>query len=132
MNKAFQRVACLAALLLASGAQALTIGEIDVKSALGERFEASIPVTLATGEDLSYGCVRLDDSSGSKYKNVPLLTGYNMRIDRSGKDATIRISTFAGVSEPVFRIGLLIRCGTKVSIAREFLITQSLADTTKK
>jgi len=132
MNQAIHRAAFAAALLLAGSAQALTIGDIDVKSEFGQRFEASIPVTLAAGEDLSQACVRLEDPPNTKYKNVPMLTGYNMRMERSGKDVTIRISTYAGVSEPVVRIGLIIRCGAKVSTTREFLITQTLSDTTKK
>jgi pilus assembly protein FimV len=132
MTKAIQRAAFVAALLAAGGAQALTIGNIEVKSLFGERFQASIPVTLAAGEDITPGCVRLEDSPSSKNKNVPALLRYNMQIERNGRDAVIRISTTEGLSEPAVRVGLLVRCGAKLSTTREFLVMQPLADTGKK
>jgi len=132
MHKTIQCAAFAAAMLLAGSAQALTIGEIDVKSLLGERFSASIPVTLAAGEDLTPACVRLEDSATSKYKSVPVLVRYNMQIERSGNKALIKLSTLEGLSEPAVRIDLIIRCGAKVSTSREFMVTQKLADTEKK
>jgi pilus assembly protein FimV len=132
MNKSIQSAAFAAALLLAGGAQALTIGEIDVKSLLGERFDASIPIHLAAGEDLNAGCVRLEDSPNSKYKNVPVLFRYTMTMQRSGSNVVIRLVTNEGFSEPVVRIGLSIRCGAKMSTSREFMVTQRLADTPKR
>jgi pilus assembly protein FimV len=132
MNKTIQRAACAAIFLLAGSAQALTIGDIDVKSSLGESFNAAIPVTLAPGEDLSSSCVRLENSDASKFKSIPVLLGYNMKVERNGNNVLVRLSTLQGVSEPVVRIGLTIRCGAKVSTSREFIITQKLADTPKK
>ncbi len=132
MNKTIQRAACAALFLLAGGAQALTIGDIDVKSALGESFNAAIPVTLAPGEDLSSGCVRLENPDTSKFKDIPVLLGYNMKLERNGNKVLVRVSTLQGISEPVVRIDLTIRCGAKVSTSREFIVTQKLADTPKK
>jgi len=132
MTKTIKQAAFVAALLAAGGAQALTIGEIQVKSAFGERFNATIPVTLAAGEDITPACVRLEDSPDSKHKNVPALIRYNMVIERHGKGAVIKLSTTDGLSEPVVRVGLLVRCGAKLSTTREFLVTQTLVDTPKK
>jgi pilus assembly protein FimV len=122
----------IAAAMLAGGAQALTVGDIQVKSGLGDNFKASIPVTLAAGEDISMACVKLDDTTSMKYKNVPPLRGYTMRVERNGNMATVNLSTTVGVSEPVIRVNLLIRCGAKVSTSREFLVTQTLQDADKK
>ena len=132
MHKTIQCAAFAAGLLLAGSAQALTIGEIDVKSVLGERLNASIPVHLAAGEDLNAGCVRLEDSPNSKYKDIPALFRYTMKIERSGSNVVIRLSTNEGLSEPAVRIALSIRCGAKMSTSREFVVTQRLADTPKR
>jgi hypothetical protein len=122
----------IAAAVLAGGAQALTVGDIQVKSGLGDNFKASIPVTLAAGEDINMACVKLDDTASMKYKDVPPLRGYTMRVERNGNMATVNLSTAVGVSEPIIRVNLLIRCGAKVSISREFLVTQTLQDADKK
>jgi hypothetical protein len=122
----------IAAAVLAGGAQALTVGDIQVKSGLGDNFKASIPVTLAAGEDINMACVKLDDTASMKYKDVPPLRGYSMKVERNGNLATVSLSTMVGVSEPVIRVNLLIRCGAKVSTSREFLITQTLQDADKK
>ncbi|HEX4329164.1 MAG TPA: hypothetical protein VH105_20400 [Burkholderiales bacterium] len=122
----------IAAAVLAGGAQALTVGDIQVKSGLGDNFKASIPVTLAAGEDISMACVRLDDTASMKYKEVPALKGYTMRVERNGNTAMVSLSTAMGVFEPVIRVNLLIRCGAKVSTSREFLVTQTLQGADKK
>jgi pilus assembly protein FimV len=132
MHKTIQCAAFAAVLLMARSAQALTIGDIDVKSALGESFNATIPVTLASGEDIFAGCVRLENADASKFKNVPVLQGSSLKLERSGNKVRINVSTAVGVSEPAVRIDLIIRCGAKVSTSREFIVTQTLADTPKK
>jgi len=120
-------------MLLAGGAQALTVGDIQIKSGLGQRFDASIPVTLAAGEDILPSCVRLEDLvATTNYKDVPALTRYDMRIERSGKNAVIRISSSVPISEPLMRVGLVIRCGAKVSTSREYMVTQTLSPSIQK
>lgn len=131
MHKIIQSAVFSATMLLAGGAQALTIGDIDVKSVLGERFNASIPVRLAAGEDLTPNCIRLEDSPNTKYKDVPALYRYNMKVERNGSNVLVLLSTNEGLSEPAVRIGLTIRCGAKVSTSREFMVTQRLANTAK-
>ena len=132
MIKKAQFAALVATTMLAGGAHALTVGDIQVKSGLGQRLDASIPVTLAKGEDLSQGCVRLEDSPNTKFKDVPAVRDYTMTIDRNGKDVRIRITTATPLEEPVVRVSLLIRCGAKVSTSREYLITQKLLGADKK
>jgi hypothetical protein len=132
MMKKFQIAALAGSILLAGSAQALTVGDIQVKSGLGQRLDASIPVTLAAGEDIAQGCVRLEDSPNTKFKDVPAVRDYSMTIDRNGKDVRIRITTPTPLEEPVVRVSLLIRCGAKVSTSREYLITQKLLGADKK
>ena len=119
-------------LFLASfNAQALTIGDIELKSAYGQRFSARVPLALSAGEDVVAGCVRLEEMGG-KNAGVPTLKNYRISIEaiQHGKSA-ILLSTSDAVTEPVVRVGLVVRCA-KTSSSREFIIDQKLADTKKK
>jgi hypothetical protein len=125
-------LAAAAALGASAPAAALTIGDIDVKSHLGQRFSARIPLVLQAGEDVVPTCVRLDDMPGPN-RGVPMLAAYTLTLEpaQGGKSAVL-LSTASALTEPVVRIGLVIRCGQKTSSSREFIVNQKLADTAKK
>ena len=130
--KAMAGRAGLSALIFASfNVQALTIGDLELKSAYGQRFSARVPLALASGEDVVAGCVRLEELGG-KNASVPTLTNYRISIEaiQNGKSA-ILLSTSDAVTEPVVRVGLVVRCA-KTSSSREFIVDQKLADTKKK
>ena len=126
-------MAAVGALLLAASlpASALTIGDIEVKSAYGERFDARIPLTLQAGEDLSQACLRLDTTvvAGS---SVPTLVDYTLTLEpvAAGKSA-VRLTTVKALTEPAVRINLVIRCGQKTSSSREFVVNQKLGNIKK-
>ena len=121
-----------ASLAVSLPAAALTIGDIEVKSRFGERFSARIPLVLQAGEDVVPACVRLDDISGPN-GGVPTLAAYTMSLAPvQGGKSEVLLSTSLALTEPVVRIGLVIRCGHKTSSSREFIVNQKLADTTKK
>ena len=130
--KAMVGWAGLSALILASfNAQALTIGDIELRSVYGQRFSARVPLALGAGEDVVAGCVRLEELGG-KNAGVPTLTNYRISIEsiQNGKSAVL-LSTSDAVTEPVVRVGLVVRCA-KTSSSREFIVDQKLADTKKK
>ena len=129
MSVAFAALATLAA--ASFNVQALTIGEIEILSAYGQRFSARVPLQLAAGEDVIPGCVRLE-SIDAKYASMPTLVNYSVRIEpiQGGKSAVL-LSTSGAVTEPVVRIGLVVRCA-KTSSSREFIVDQKLADIKKK
>ena len=126
-------LAAAAAALMAVNvtASALTIGDIEIKSAYGERFSARIPLTLGAGEDLAAGCVRLENFSG-KNAEIPMLLNYRLNLEpvKGGKGAVL-ITTNDALTEPMVRIGLAVRC-PKASLSREFIVNQKLDDSRKK
>ena len=126
-------VAGLAAGLMAASVSvsALTIGDIEIKSAYGERFSARIPFTLGAGEDVAANCVRLEKFSG-KNAEIPMLLNYRLNLEpvKGGKGALL-ITTNEALTEPMVRIGLAVRC-PKASLSREFIVNQKLEDTRKK
>ena len=125
-------VAAAVALVASWPASALTIGDIEVKSAYGERFDARVPLTLQAGEDVVQGCVRLDTSAlaGS---TMPTLVNYTLSVEpvQAGKSG-VRLTTSTALTEPAVRINLVIRCGQKTSSSREFVVNQKLGNTNKK
>ncbi len=112
-------------------ASALTLGDIEIKSAYGERFSARIPLTLGAGEDLAANCVRLENLPG-KNAEIPMLLNYRLNLEpvKGGKGAVL-ITTNDALTEPMVRIGLAVRC-PKASLSREFIVNQKLDDTRKK
>jgi pilus assembly protein FimV len=130
MKKYFITAALAACTFASFNAQALTIGDIEIQSAYGQRFSARIPLQLAAGEDVVPGCVRLE-SIDPKNVSMPTLVNYSLRVEpaRAGKSA-ILLSTSDALTEPAVRIGLVVRCA-KTSSSREFIVNQKLADTKK-
>ena len=127
-----KRIIMLGGLTLASlNAQALTIGDIEMRSVYGERFSARIPLALGTGEDVMAGCVRLENLD-SRSAGMPMLANYRVIVEpvQNGKSAVL-LSTVEAVTEPVVRVGLVVRCA-KTSSSREFIINQKLAETKNK
>lgn len=127
-----REISVLTGLMLAAfQALALTIGDIEVKSAYGERFSARIPIALADGEDVTTACVRLEDA-GSGNARIPMLTNYVVSLEqvKSGRSA-IWLSTVTSMTEPAVRVALVVRCA-KTSSSREFIVDQQLVDTKKK
>ena len=112
-------------------ASALTLGDIEIKSAYGERFSARIPLTLGAGEDLAANCVRLENLPG-KNAEIPMLLNYRLNLEpvKGGKGAVL-ITTNDALTEPMVRIGLAVRC-PKASLSREFIVNQKLDDSRKK
>ena len=131
MKKLLKTVALSALVMASFQAHALTIGDIEIQSAYGQRFVARIPLQLAAGEDVVPGCVRLE-SIDPKNALVPALLNYNLRLEpvQGGKSAVL-LSTADALTEPAVRIGLVIRCA-KTSSSREFIVNQKLADTKAK
>lgn len=130
MKNPLRTAVLVSAALTSIHAQALTIGEIEVQSAYGQRFSARIPLQLAVGEDVVPGCVRLE-SIDPKNASMPTLVNYSMRVEpvQGGKSA-ILLSTADALTEPAVRIGLVVRCA-KTSSSREFIVSQKLTDSKK-
>ena len=124
-------VLAAAMMAVSVAASALTLGEIEIKSAYGERFSARIPLTLGAGEDLAANCVRLENLPG-KNAGIPMLLNYRLNLEPvKGGNGAVLITTNDALTEPMVRIGLAVRC-PKASLSREFIVNQKLDDTRKK
>lgn len=101
--------------LLPQGAAALGVGRPVVHSALGKPLDASIPLTLADGEQLTDACVRAEVSAGEARVPAGLL---QLRIEGDPGERRIRLQSLARIDEPALRITLALGCPLRLT--REF------------
>ena len=102
----YAAAAALAA--VASGAaMAITLGEVEVRSALGEALDARIPVTAAPGDVLRGACFSLAPDAASA---IPAVPGATLELRRSASGTRLQVRTPAPVSEPVLGLGIAVAC----------------------
>lgn len=97
------------------GVQALGLARPQIHSALGSPLDASIPLLLAEGEQLSDGCVRAEVSAGDARVPAGLL---QMRIEGEPGQQRIRLQSLARIDEPALRVTLALGCPLRLT--REF------------
>lgn len=97
------------------GAAALGVGRPVVHSALGKPLDASIPLTLAEGEQLTDACLRAEVSAGDARVPAGLL---QLRIEGDAGERRIRLQSLARIDEPALRITLALGCPLRLT--REF------------
>ncbi|AOY00355.1 FimV family protein [Jeongeupia sp. USM3] len=88
-------------------AQAATLGELQLRSALGERFDAVVPVRLSAGENLGTACFRLlpDADSG-----IGTLVNARLRYQADDGRGELQIVGTGPVSEPVLQLVVRLQC----------------------
>jgi pilus assembly protein FimV len=94
---------------------ALGLGRPQIHSALGKPLDASIPLTLADGEQLTDACVRAEVSAGEARVPAGLL---QMRVEGEPGQQRIRLQSLVRVDEPALRITLALGCPLRLT--REF------------
>jgi len=109
--------AALAALACAPAVPAITLGDVEVKSALGEALDARIPVLAAPGDSLRGGCFTLSPDAAS---DLPAPLGATLELRRSAAGARLRVRTAEPVQDPALTLGILIACpGSDAAAARK-------------
>jgi len=97
------------------GAQALGVGRPQIHSTLGRPLDASVPLTLAPGEQLSDSCVRAEVSAGDARVPAGLL---QLRIEGEPGQQRVRLQSQVRIDEPALRITLALGCPLRLT--REF------------
>lgn len=129
---AVRRFAACAALLLglASAAHALSVGELEVRSGLGQPFWATLRYVTPRGSDVHPLCIRANSigytgapgTSVPPNNGVPFLPDPRFDVEPGAGGGVINIRTARLVGEPLMRINLMINCGPSVTLNREFSI----------
>jgi hypothetical protein len=101
------RAVLAAAICAAAPAWSVSLGEVEVRSALGEPLDARVPLTLSPGETVDATCFGLarDTEPG-----VPVLTEGLLTVDRVADRTELRIRSSGAIFEPAMRIRVRAGC----------------------
>lgn len=116
----YSLIAALVAALFTSGAQAATLGDIQLLSKLGQPLDAQIRVQLGDGEVLEQGCIAAQFRDGGEGGALHKLhVDYN--LDKSGAGRILLLSDSA-VDEPYVQVGLQLRCREGLELKRDYTV----------
>lgn len=94
-----------------SDAEALGLGGLKVRSAIGEPFRAEVAL-IGSGESLPAStCFTVDAPSSINADELPWLGGGRLRV----QGRTLHISSGVPINEPILMVGIRVACGFEVS-----------------
>ncbi len=94
--------------LLIANSTAAMLGEIRVNSALGEKFDASIPVASTYDEDINSSCFRLVSPHDGGDQNV--LRRAKLIFQQDGDGGRLLVHGFEALPEPVVNVSVRVKC----------------------
>lgn len=123
MRRSFRRMAALLPALWVSGALALGLGDIDVRSRLNQRFQATIPLDVASAAELENLKVAL--ASNAEFERAGIerptfLTTLRFDVRTDGRPR-IEISSDQAAREPFLTLLLDVRQGGN-RVVREYTV----------
>jgi Tfp pilus assembly protein FimV len=126
IRQAFARPLLTGSLLLAlaPAGQSLTLGDISVRSTLGQRLDATVPVRLSAGEALASGCVAPGRQT-SDLRSVPLPIVTTPQAAREGL-YELRVTSTASLYEPMYELELKVECPGAPIIIRQYVLMLDL------
>jgi len=101
-------------------ARALSLGEAEVRSGLGEPLDLRIPVTRAPGEYIEPSCFKLLTEGSSA---VPRVAAGSVSLERSADATFLRLRTGAPINDASVAVGLVAACrGLPQETRREYVV----------
>ncbi|WP_373974602.1 hypothetical protein NT239_13350 [Chitinibacter sp. SCUT-21] len=112
-------IAPIAFLLAMQGASAMTLGDLQVKSYIGQRFKGDIPYRLGANERLLEDCHAIRQISG----DVNYLGSASLQVIPygDGNSGVIRITSQRPSDEPIMGFALQVQC-ENIDLTREFTV----------
>ncbi|WP_266159949.1 type IV pilus assembly protein FimV [Dyella silvatica] len=123
MNRSLKLSVLLALALGSSQAVALELGQIQIKSALGQPLLAEIPVNPENPAELQNLTARLASSDAFAQANIPppsVLLQFNVADGANGKKV-IRVTSSAPITDPYLDLLVEVDSGSNKSV-REFTV----------
>lgn len=99
-------------------AYALSLGDLQVRSALGQPLEASVAVRLGAGEALVPGCIA-PARSAARPGHVPQPRVATPEATGPGS-YTLRVTSAGALNEPLYELHLLARCPGAPVLSRHY------------
>ena len=120
MTRYARRALGPALVLLAQHAVAVALGDIEVRSALGEPLDARIPLGLVEGEAVDASCFTLARADGSEA--MPQLIQGTLTVDAAGAPPALRIRSAARLYEPAIALRIRAACSGDPPAERQFVV----------
>ena len=111
-------------LILAPSVHALTLGNINVRSALGQPLNATVPVRLGAGEALASACVA-PVQQRSDLRRVPGARITTPEATREGQ-YELSISSASALYEPMYELELRVKCPGSAVLVRQYVLMLDL------
>jgi Tfp pilus assembly protein FimV len=111
-------------LVLAPAGQSLTLGDISVRSTLGQRLDATVPVRLGAGEALASGCV-LPGHQAADLRTVP---GAEVTTPQAAREGLyeLQVTSAAALYEPMYALELKVQCPGSPGLIRQYVLMLDL------
>ncbi len=106
--------------LMAGNTFALGLGEIDLRSYLGQPLDARIPVMAGPDEALDDGCFKL--VNGAVTSDTGHSTPAKLTFQQVGRNNILQIRSSSAVPEPAVRIQIEASCGNLSRVSREYTL----------
>lgn len=111
-------------LAFAPASRAITLGDVNVQSALGQRLNATVPVRLEAGESLAAGCVTASQQTGD-LRPVPDLGLSVPDATRAGL-YELRLTSAEALYEPMYALELEVQCPGTPILVRQYVLMLDL------
>ncbi len=101
---------------------AVSLGDIEPLSALGEPFRARIEFRLGPDESLDPSCVRLRSTVPGEDTHIPAMISALARVSVAAGRSYILLESTERSSEPILRLNVELTCFGMVAITRQYTL----------
>ena len=101
---------------------AVSLGDIEPLSALGEPFRARIEFRLGPDESLDPSCVRLRSTVPGEDTHIPAMVSALARVSNVAGRSYILLESSERSSEPILRLNVELTCFGMVAITRQYTL----------
>ena len=105
-------------------AQAISLGDIGVRSTLGQKLDATVQVYLGPGETLTSGCIA-PGSGSSDLRHVPGVDVATPAVTGEGS-FPLRVTTASALYEPMYELELTAQCPGAPGLSRQYVLMLDL------
>lgn len=109
-------------------ARAVTLGELQLESTLGQPLSARVPVVLQAGESLVGSCVTVPAGAHTELGTLPrpVVTVPETAV---GGIYDLRVTTTQALYEPMYELHLQVRCPGTALVVRQYVLMLDLPGT---
>lgn len=108
-------------------AQAVTLGDVSLQSALGQPLSARIPVQLGPGEMLGSACVSIPTPARSDLSALP--QPQVTVPEATGGSISLHVTTTQPLYEPMYELQVQLRCAGTPLLVRQYVLMLDLPGT---